>query len=294
MQSLYGERRKPSVEQLKGLDALVFDIQDIGTRFYTYISTMGLAMEAAAEAKIAFIVLDRVNPIGGSIVEGPLLEGATDFVGWHRLPVRHGMTVGELARMFRTEREIDVDLVVVPVQGWQRSQWQDQAGLPWIDTSPNMRSLAAAGLYPGIGLLERAISVGRGTATPFEIIGAPWIDPQQFIRELGEVPGLAFEPVRFTPAASVHAGVECGGVRIRITDRSKLRSVEGGIRIALALQKLYPDDFPLDELAPLLRHPATLEAIRAGRSIEEIRSLWGEAGFEARRAPYLIYPTKGE
>ncbi len=174
--SLYGERRKPSREHLANLDALVFDIQDIGTRFYTYISTMGMAMEAAAEARVKFIVLDRVNPIGGDVIEGPLLEGQTNFTGWHPLPIRHGRTVGELAQQFREERKIDVDLTVVPVQGWSRGQWQDEAGLPWVNTSPNMRSLSAAALYPGIGLLERAVSVGRGTPTPFEILGAPYID----------------------------------------------------------------------------------------------------------------------
>ncbi|HKB80549.1 MAG TPA: exo-beta-N-acetylmuramidase NamZ domain-containing protein, partial [Thermoanaerobaculia bacterium] len=175
--SLYGASRRPKPEQLAGLDALVFDIQDIGARFYTYISTMGLAMEAAGNMHEKFIVLDRVNPIGGAEVEGPILKGPTDFVGWHPIVIRHGMTVGELARMFQAERPIDVDLTVIPLRGWSRAMWQDEAGLPWIDTSPAMRSLEAAGLYPGIGILESAISVGRGTPTPFEVIGAPYIDP---------------------------------------------------------------------------------------------------------------------
>lgn len=262
--SLYGERRKPSTEQLANVDALVFDIQDIGTRFYTYISTMGLAMEAAAEAKKKFIVLDRVNPIGGTVVEGPLLEGKTDFVGWHPLPIRHGKTVGELAQLFRDERPIDVDLTVIPVKGWSREQWQDEAGLPWINTSPNMRSLNAAALYPGIGLMESAISVGRGTPTPFEILGAPYIDGEALIREVGRLPGVSLTPVRFTPTASTHHGVACGGVRIAITDRRALRSVDVGLAIALALARLYPTQFPVDEMQPLLRHRETLEAIRAG------------------------------
>ncbi|HXT22997.1 MAG TPA: DUF1343 domain-containing protein, partial [Thermoanaerobaculia bacterium] len=262
--SLYGERRKPTHEQLAGLDALVFDVQDIGTRFYTYISTMGLAMEAAAEAKVAFVVLDRVNPIGGEVVEGPVLEGPTDFVGWHPLPIRHGKTVGELAELFRRERKIDVDLTVIPVKGWQREQWQDEAGLPWVNTSPNMRSLSAAALYPGLGLLERAVSVGRGTPTPFEVIGAPYVDGAKLAREVGALPGVTVEPIRFTPQASVHAGKECGGLRFTITDRHALRSVEVGLRIAAALARLYPRDFPVDEMQPLLRHRATLEAVRAG------------------------------
>jgi uncharacterized protein YbbC (DUF1343 family) len=259
--SLYGERRKPAPEQLKNLDALVFDIQDIGTRFYTYISTMGLAMEAAAEAKVKFIVLDRVNPIGGDVVEGPVLEGPTDFVGWHPLPIRHGKTVGELAQLFRTERKIEVDLTVVPVQNWNRDEWQDEAGLPWVNTSPNMRSLHAAALYPGIGLLERAVSVGRGTPVPFEILGAPYIDGVRLAAEV-KVPGVLLTPVRFTPTASIHKGESCGGVRIRILDRRALRSVTLGLEIAKALARLYPGKFPVEELRPLLRHEETLRSLR--------------------------------
>ena len=264
--SLYGERRKPSREQLAGLDALVFDVQDIGTRFYTYISTMGLAMEAAAEARVKFVVLDRVNPIGGDVVEGPLLEGETNFTGWHPIPVRHGKTVGELAQLFRDERRIAVDLTVIPVKGWKREQWQDEAGLPWVNTSPNMRSLHAAALYPGIGILERAVSVGRGTPTPFEILGAPYIDGAALVREVGPIPGVVLTPVRFTPTASVHKGEECGGVRLTITDRRALRSVHLGLSIAAALVRLYGPRFPVDELKPLLRHPETLEKLRSGQT----------------------------
>lgn len=260
--SLYGDRRKPTREQLANLDALVFDIQDIGTRFYTYISTMGLAMEAAAEARVPFIVLDRVNPIGGTVVEGPILEGKTDFVGWHPLPIRHGKTVGELARLFKAERNIDVDLTVIEVKNWNREHWQDEAGLPWINTSPNMRSLQAAALYPGIGLMERALSVGRGTDAPFEILGAPYIDGAALIREVGSLPGVALRPVRFTPTASVHKGEECGGVAITITDRRALRSVEVGLKIARALVRLYGEKFPVEEMAPLLRHAETLSGVR--------------------------------
>ncbi|MEO8380405.1 MAG: exo-beta-N-acetylmuramidase NamZ domain-containing protein [Acidobacteriota bacterium] len=263
--SLYGERRKPSAGQLAGLDALVFDVQDIGTRFYTYISTMGLAMEAAGEAKVPFFVLDRVNPIGGDVVEGPLLEGKTNFVGWHPLPIRHGKTVGELAQQFRDERPIAVDLRIVPVKHWQRSQWQDEAGLPWVNPSPNMRSLDAAALYPGIGLLERALSVGRGTPTPFEILGAPYIDGATLIREVGPLPGVSLQALQFTPTASTHQGQLCGGVRLTITDRRALRSVDAGLALAAALVRLYPTQFPVAELAPLLRSDATLSRIREGR-----------------------------
>ncbi|HEX2831406.1 MAG TPA: exo-beta-N-acetylmuramidase NamZ domain-containing protein [Thermoanaerobaculia bacterium] len=262
--SLYGERRKPSPEQLANLDALVFDVQDVGTRFYTYISTMGLAMEAAAEAKKKFFVLDRVNPIGGDIVEGPMLDGETNFTAFHALPIRHGRTVGELAQQFREERKIDVDLTVIPVRGWSREQWQDEAGLPWVNPSPNMRSLQAAALYPGIGLMERALSVGRGTDTPFEILGAPYIDGAALIREVGPLPGVRLEPVRFTPTASIHKGEACGGVRLFITDRRALRSVTIGLRIASALVRLYGETFPADEMQPLLRHPETLAKVKAG------------------------------
>jgi uncharacterized protein YbbC (DUF1343 family)/CubicO group peptidase (beta-lactamase class C family) len=262
--SLYGERRKPVPEQLANLDALVFDVQDIGTRFYTYISTLGLAMEAAAEAKIKFIVLDRVNPIG-DVVEGPALEGTTNFTGWHPIPIRHGKTVGELAQLFRDERRIDVDLTVIPVKNWKREQWQDEAGLPWVNTSPNMRSLNAAGLYPGIGIMERAVSVGRGTATPFEVLGAPYVDGEALIREVGPLPGLTMTAIRFTPTASVHKNEECGGVRFTITDRRALRSVHAGLSIAAALVRLYGEKFPVDEMQPLLRHSMTLEEIRRGR-----------------------------
>ncbi|HYR28346.1 MAG TPA: exo-beta-N-acetylmuramidase NamZ domain-containing protein, partial [Thermoanaerobaculia bacterium] len=269
--SLYNERRKPSLEQLQGLDALVFDIQDIGTRFYTYMATMGLAMEAAAEAKIKFIVLDRVNPIGGTIAEGPVFESAYALTAWHPMPIRHGMTMGELAQKFKAERPIDVELIVIPVKNWNREEWQDEAGQPWINTSPNMRSLAAAGLYPGIGLMERAVSVGRGTDTPFEILGAPYIDGAALIREVGPVPGVTMTPTRFTPTASIHQGESCGGVRFTITDRRALRSVDLGFRIAAALVRLYGEKFPVDEMQPLLRHTPSLEALRMGRLPTERR-----------------------
>jgi uncharacterized protein YbbC (DUF1343 family) len=261
--SLYGERRKPSPEQLANLDALVFDIQDIGTRFYTYISTMGLAMEAAAEAKIKFIVLDRVNPIGGTVVEGPVSEEPYNFTNFHPLPIRHGRTVGELAEQFRDERPIPVDLTVIPVRGWKREQWQDEAGLPWVNPSPNMRSLSAAALYPGLGLLEHAISVGRGTPTPFEIIGAPYIDGTRLAAELHDLPGVTVTPTRFTPTASIHKNEDCGGLRFTITDRPALRSVTVALEIAAALARLYPEQFNVDEMQSLLHHRETLEKIRA-------------------------------
>jgi uncharacterized protein YbbC (DUF1343 family)/CubicO group peptidase (beta-lactamase class C family) len=291
--SLYGDTRKPKAEQLAGLDALVFDIQDVGTRFYTYIATMGLAMEAAAAAHVKFIVLDRVNPIGGADVEGPLLKGAENFTGWHSLPIRHGMTVGELARMFNDERHIGADLTVIPLTRWRRELWMDEAGLPWINTSPNMRSVTEAGLYPGVGILEFALSVGRGTETPFEIVGAPYIDGATLARELTamSLPGIRFETTSFTPSSSIFANQRCGGVRMTITDRRTLRPVAAGIAIALMLHRLYPTEFAVDKIAPLLRDPATLDAIRADKPLAEIVSMWrdDEAAFAARRAKYLLY-----
>jgi uncharacterized protein YbbC (DUF1343 family)/CubicO group peptidase (beta-lactamase class C family) len=288
--SLYGERRQPSREQLANLDALVYDIQDIGTRFYTYESTLGLAMESVSGTKIKFVVLDRVNPIGGTIVEGPVLEGPTDFVGYHTVPVRHGMTVGELAKMYRAEKNLDVDLNVIQLKNWKREMWQDEAGLPWINTSPNMRSLTEAALYPGIGLLESAVSVGRGTPTPFEVVGAPYIDGEKLAREVTALalPGVSVVATRFTPDASIHKGESCGGVRFTITDRKTLRPVDLGIAIATILQRDYPSQFPLDKMQRLLRHAATLDAIRAGKPLGEIHSSW-VSDFAERRAKYLLY-----
>jgi uncharacterized protein YbbC (DUF1343 family) len=285
--SLYGQRKQPSAEQLAQVDALVFDIQDVGTRFYTYISTMGLAMESAAAAHKKFIVLDRVDPIGGSDVEGALSEGEPSFTAFHPLPIRYGMTIGELAGLYRDERHLDVDLHVVRIDGWRREQWQDEAGLPWIDTSPNMRSLNAAALYPGIGLLESALSVGRGTATPFELLGAPYIDGAELARELNAsmLPGVTFQPLRFVPAASTFKGEECGGVRITITDRHALQPVRTGLTIAVALRRRYGDAFALDKVAPLLRNAAVLDSIREGKLPAETRN----PQFELRRAPHLLY-----
>ena len=291
--SLYGDTRKPKPEQLAGLDALVFDIQDVGARFYTYIATMGLAMEAAAAAHIKFIVLDRINPIAGVASEGPLLHTDESFVAWHSLPIRHGMTVGELARMFNDERHIGADLTVVPLQRWKRELWMDDAGLPWINTSPNMRSLTQATLYPGIGIVEHAVSVGRGTATPFEILGAPYIDGDVLARELTAMalPGIRFDATTFTPTSSNFANQQCGGVHMTITDHNAWRPVTSGIAIALVLHRLYPNDFALDKLSTLLRDPATLDAIRANKSLSEITTMWreDEAAFAARRAKYLLY-----
>lgn len=291
--SLYGETRKPTPEQLKGIDCLVYDIQDVGCRFYTYTSTMGLGLEAAAAAGIPFFVLDRINPITGNLVDGPVLSGNTSFVGFHKIPLRYGMTIGELAKMFNEERQTRADLHIIQVQGWTRDLWFDQTGQPWANPSPNMRTLAQATLYPGVGLLESALSVGRGTDTPFEVIGAPYIEDVRLAEELNKagLPGVRFYPVRFTPVASVHKDKVCGGVQIVLTDREACDVVDVGLLIARVLYRWYPEEFNPDKIKHLLLHPPTLEAIKADQPISDIRAAWKAdlEEFQKRRAKYLIY-----
>jgi len=291
--SLYGERRVPTAGQLRGLDALVFDIQDVGCRFYTYPSTMGLCLEAAAKAKLKFFVLDRVNPINGVALEGPLHAGPSSFVAFHSVPLRHGLTVGELARMYNTEKNYGADLVVIPIEGWQREMWFDETGLPWTNPSPNMRSVAGTILYPGLGLHETPLSVGRGTDKPFEIVGAPYIDDVRLAHELEQatLPGVRFVPIRFTPSYSTFKDQPCAGVACVIADREKLNAVDLGLTIALAVQRLYPKDYALPKLNTLLQHPATVEVVRAGKPLAEIKQAWaGELEeFRKRRKAFLIY-----
>ena len=292
--SLYGVRRTPTPEQLAGLDALVFDIQDIGCRFYTYPATMINCMEAAAKAKKKFIVLDRANPIGGVAVEGPLLVGTNSFVAWHKVPLRHGMTLGEVARMVNAERGFDADLAVIPVAGWSRSQWFDEFGQPWTNPSPNMRSLAAAALYPGVGLLESAISVGRGTDTPFEVVGAPYVtNDVRFAAELNRagLPGVRFHAVRFTPTYSTFKDQPCGGVRLVLTDRDALNAVDVGLTIAVTMQRLYGTNFAADKMQVLLREPSLLAGIKSGKSVAEMKAGWAAdlEAFKKRREPFLLY-----
>lgn len=291
--SLYGSKLKPTAEQLQDLDALVFDIQDVGCRFYTYTATMALAMEAAGEHGKKFIVLDRVDPINGAIVDGPVLDGDTSFVGFHRVPLRYGMTMGELARMYRTERNCRADLTVIPLENWRRDLWFDQTGLPWTNPSPNMRNLAEATLYPGIGLLESALSVGRGTDTPFEVVGAPYADDLRLAEELNRsgLKGVRFIPIHFTPVSSVHSGQLCRGVSILLTDRDACDVVEVGLQIAEIFYRLYPADFQPDKMEHLLIHPATLEAIKTGKPLKEIRAAWQNDldRFSQVRAKYLLY-----
>lgn len=296
--SLYqSEKRKPTPAQLEGLDALVFDIQDIGCRFYTYVSTMGLAMEAAKDAGIRFIVLDRVNPIGGVVVDGPIREGeGNDFVAFHEIPVQHGMTAGELATLFNAERKVGAALTVIRVEGWDPAMRFDETGLPWVNPSPNMRSLTQALLYPGVGLIEFTnVSVGRGTAAPFEQIGAPWIHDGRLAQRLRQegIAGLSILPTRFTPNGSVYAGEDCAGVRFVINDRERFRPLDLGIGLMRAIRDLHPGTFDLEEKGNvLLRHPGTLGAVMEGASVEEIRASWqpGLEAFLKRREAHLLYP----
>jgi uncharacterized protein YbbC (DUF1343 family)/CubicO group peptidase (beta-lactamase class C family) len=293
--SLYGETRKPTAAMLDGLDTVVFDIQDIGARFYTYVSTMGEAMKACAENGKRFVVLDRPNPIGGIAVAGPMLdEGKESFVGFHTLPVRHGMTIGELARMFQDELKLSLDLQIIPCEGWKRADAWDATGLTWVNPSPNMRSLTQAFLYPGIGLLETTnLSVGRGTDTPFEVIGAPWLDGQKLAAELKgqDIAGVSFVPIEFTPASSKFANQPCGGINIVITDRARLESLKTGFAIAAALRKLHPNDWETKSYDRLLGNTAVLQAVREGKTTDEILEIarTGVNDFVRRRQRFLIY-----
>jgi uncharacterized protein YbbC (DUF1343 family)/CubicO group peptidase (beta-lactamase class C family) len=293
--SLYGDTRRPKSEQLNGLDALVFDIQDIGTRFYTYISTLGYLMEEAAKVKLPVFVLDRPNPIGGIDVEGPIADSdKLSFTAYHTIPVRHGLTIGELAQLFNQQRKIGCDLRIIRMEGWRRSMWFDETNLTWINPSPNMRSLTEATLYPGIGLLETTnVSVGRGTDTPFEIVGAPWIQGDKLAEELNQrrLPGVRFVPVRFTPKASVFKDEQCGGINLIITDRSTFRPVLTGIEVASALRRLYPNEWKVDSYLRLLVNANTLEKMKRGDPPREIVESWNPQleEFRRARAAVLLY-----
>jgi uncharacterized protein YbbC (DUF1343 family) len=293
--SLYGETRSPTAESLKGLDTIVFDIQDIGARFYTYPSTMANAMEAAAKHKLRFVVLDRPNPINGVDVEGPVLdEGKQSFVGFHTLPLRHGMTVGELATMYKEEKGLEVDLQVIKCEGWRRSDYYDATGLPWVNPSPNMRNLNEALLYPGIGLVEYTnVSVGRGTDRPFEIFGAPWLDGVKLAAALNSarLDGVRFIPVKFTPTAAKFPKQECQGVDIIITDRVKVRPVRIGLALIHILRRDYPNDWKPEGLEKLLLNQSALEALLSGKTPLEVEAASDEAmnAFLRRRQTFLLY-----
>jgi uncharacterized protein YbbC (DUF1343 family)/CubicO group peptidase (beta-lactamase class C family) len=293
--SLYGKVKRPTPSMLRRLDALVYDIQDVGARYYTYITTMAYAMEAAAAAGLDFYVLDRPDPINAAVVQGPVLDpGLRSFIAYYPLPVRYGMTAGELAQLFNREKAIGVKLHVVRMEGYRRQIWYDQTGLRWVNPSPNLRSLTEAILYPGVGLVESAnVSVGRGTATPFEVIGAPWISGDRLARYLRgrHLAGVAFEPVAFVPTASPFCGQRCGGVRLRLVDRAALDTPALGVELAAALYRLYPGKFQIDRIVGMLGSRQVIQAIKCGEDPRNIQHQWmpGLNNFSRLRARYLLY-----
>ena len=293
--SLYGSVKRPTPPMLAGIEALVFDLQDVGARFYTYATTMAYAMEAAAQARIPFFVLDRPNPLGGVVVQGPMLDAdQTSFTGYFPLPIRHGMTIGELAQYFNIEAAVGVELHVIKMHGYTRTQWYDQTGLPWIAPSPNLRRLDQTILYPGVAWVEGTnVSVGRGTDTPFEVIGAPWIDSRKLTDYLNGrmIPGVHFAPARFTPAASRHANRESNGVRVTLQDRNALDSSVLGLELVAALAKLFPAHFELQRTASIIGSRAVFGAIQASTDPRVIASDWQDDldKFRARRERHLLY-----
>ncbi|HUF24544.1 MAG TPA: DUF1343 domain-containing protein [Vicinamibacterales bacterium] len=305
--SLYSETREPTDEMLAGLDALVIDLQDVGTRIYTYIYTMAYCLKAAARTGLPVIVCDRPNPIGGTAVEGPMLEkGYESFVGLYELPMRHGMTIGELARMFNEHVGLGATLDVIPMQGWTRGMYFDATGLPFVLPSPNIPTLDAEIVYPGTVLFEGInVSEGRGTTKPFELIGAPWVaDAEAFARGLNAIglPGVVFRPHAFEPTFHKHAQARCGGCQIHVTDREAFRSVETGVALVLACREAGPEAFTWRE--PPYEYEYTLPpidilygsnrlraGIDAGLTARQIAEQWTEPvrAFEQLRARYLLY-----
>jgi uncharacterized protein YbbC (DUF1343 family)/CubicO group peptidase (beta-lactamase class C family) len=296
--SVYGAKdaqRRPSIDVLKTLDAVVFDVHDVGSHFYTYEATLGYFLEAAAKADIEIIVLDRPNPVTGSFVQGAIPDpGHESFVNYFPVPVRHGMTMGELAKMFNSERNINARLTVIPMDGWMRGDWYDATGLPWINPSPNMRSLTEATLYPGVGLVEGTnVSVGRGTDTPFELLGAPWIKAKELTQYLNarNISGVRFVPITFTPSASNYSGQKCEGVNIFVLERNALDTGELGVELASALHKLYPEQYHMERLIELLGNQSVYDAIASGQDPRRIAEDWREPleKFLQVRQKYLIY-----
>jgi uncharacterized protein YbbC (DUF1343 family)/CubicO group peptidase (beta-lactamase class C family) len=296
--SVYGgtdAARRPSPDVLKNLDAVVIDLQDAGTRFYTYETTLGYFLEAAAKAGIEIVVLDRPNPVTGSFVQGAISDsGPETFLHYFPVPIRHGMTLGELAKMFNSERNINARLTVVTMEGWMRGDWYDATSLPWINPSPNLRSLTEATLYPGVAVVEFTnVSVGRGTDTPFELLGAPWIKGTQLAKYLNDrsIPAVRFVPVSFTPSASVYAGEKCEGVNIAVLDRNGFDAPEMGLELASALHKLYPEQYHMERMIELLLNQAAYDALVSGQDPRRITEDLRESleKFQQLREKYLIY-----
>jgi uncharacterized protein YbbC (DUF1343 family)/CubicO group peptidase (beta-lactamase class C family) len=287
--------RRPSLDILRQLDAVVFDIQDAGVRYYTYETTLGYFIEAAAKAGIELIVLDRPDPITGSFLQGPVADpGKENFTSYWTVPIRHGMTIGELAKMFNTERNLNAKLTVVPMEGWQRGDWFDSTGIEWINPSPNLRSVTEAALYPGVAVIEGTnVSVGRGTDTPFELVGAPWIKSRDLATYLNAraIAGVRFVPVTFTPTSAIYNGQRCEGVNVVLTDRNALDAPELGIELASALRKLYPSDYKIERITELLVNQSVYDALLAGEDPRRIAQDWQEGleKFQQIRKKYLIY-----
>jgi uncharacterized protein YbbC (DUF1343 family) len=293
--SLYSSTRRPSADMLRGLTAIVFDVQDVGARYYTYLTTLLYVMEEAARRDIPVVVLDRPNPITGRIVEGPLADpDLRSFTAPHPIPVRTGLTIGEFARLAAAERKIPVRLTIVPLDGWTRAQWFDETGLPWNNPSPNIRSLTQALLYSGIGLLESTnLSVGRGTPEPFEIVGAPWIEPVGLAQALNgrHLAGAFFEPVSFTPMADIYATMLCLGIRVHVTDRDAIRPVTVALAVAGEIRARHRGQFRAERIQHLLVNRSTMWALLRSEPLDQLLA-WAEidhSRFLARRAPYLIY-----
>jgi uncharacterized protein YbbC (DUF1343 family) len=305
--SLYSNTRKPEPAMLKNLDVMVIDIQDAGSRYYTFIWTMELCMQVCREMGKSLVILDRPNPLGGVVLEGPVLDMTySSFVGLRPLPVRHGMTTGEIASYFKHEFYSSLDFLVIPMQGWKRKQWFDETGLPWVMPSPNMPTLATATVYPGMCLLEGTnLSEGRGTTRPFEIFGAPFIDPDILVRKLKtfKLPGVVFRPMYFHPTFQKHAGRLCGGAQIYVTNRKRFKSFKTGIAVIKAARELYPEHFswknppfeyetvrmPIDILAGTDR---LRKGIESGDSLEHMEEWWKEQSHEfqrTKRRKYLMY-----
>ncbi|HVG89997.1 MAG TPA: exo-beta-N-acetylmuramidase NamZ domain-containing protein [Alphaproteobacteria bacterium] len=296
--SMYGgtdAKKRPPPDILKTLDAVVFDIQDAGTRYYTYPATLGYLLEAAAQTNTEVIVLDRPDPVNGSFVQGPISQTEfTAFTNYHPIPIRHGMTMGELAQMYNAERKIGAQLRVIPMQGWLRGDWFDSTGIVWINTSPNLRSVNEAELYPGVGIVEGTnVSVGRGTDTPFEVLGAPWIEPRAFSDYLNArlIPGARFVPVTFTPVSGPYQNQLCKGVNIIVTDRTVLDAPEMGIELAAALKKLYSDNWKIERMLGLLANRQVFDAVVNGDDPRAIAQGWQDdlEKFKEIRQKYLIY-----
>lgn len=293
--SLYGEANRPTDDMLKGIDALIFDIQDAGVRFYTYTVTMGYCMEEAAKRNIAFYVLDRPNPIGGEAIEGPILDpDKTSFVAYTTLPVRYGLTIGELARYFNTENHINADLRVIAMKNWHRNYFYESTGIRWVPPSPNLRTLKGSIVYPGLEILQNSgVSVGRGTETPFEQFGAPWMDGGAVAAALNakNLPGLRFVNQPFIPVSGLYQGRRCGGVGVRIAERGAVRSMRMGLEIATLLQKLYPENFDTSKMVTLLGSADTVEKLKTGVAPGEIIASWqpGLADFDKTRRKYFLY-----